>query len=146
MTQTPDLLTLTAAHAAAAASIHEACFPHAPWNADAIATLLANPHVFGFISDAGGFILCQAIPPEAEILTLGVIPTSRRTGLGRKLLGAALEEMRRRAVHDVFLEVADDNIAAQALYRTAGFLTQGRRRQYYENGRDAIMFKTNLYE
>lgn len=146
MTRDADLLTLTPAHAAAAAEIHRACFPQAPWSEDAIATLLDNPHVFGLISPAGGFILCQAIAPEAEILTLGVIPPSRRAGLGRDLLAAAFQEMRRRGADHVFLEVADDNKAAQALYREAGFLINGRRHQYYESGRDALMFTKNLSE
>lgn len=144
MTRTADLQTLTTAHAAAAAAIHETCFPLAAWSEDAITTLLGNPHVFGLIAPAGGFILCQAIAPEAEILTLGVIPAARRGGLGRALLAASLQEMRHRDIRDVFLEVADDNRAAQALYRQAGFRVKGRRRQYYENSRDALMFTINL--
>ena len=57
---------------------------------------------------------------------MGVSPTRRRRGLGGTLLARVLA----RAAA-VFLEVAEDNRAARALYRGAGLRLVGRRAGYY---------------
>ena len=48
----------------------------------------------------------------------------------------------------VFLEVADDNAAARALYARAGFVEAGRRPGYYAGAdgerRDALLLALNL--
>ena len=137
---------LTASWLDAAATIHAACFPEAPWDRAAIAALLANPHVFGLIDPAGGLVLCQAVPPEGEILTIGVAPGARRRGLGRALLARALDAMRATGVTAVLLDVAEDNDAARALYAAAGFRQCGRRRRYYETGADALLLTCRLCE
>ena len=50
--------------------------------------------------------------------------------------------------HRLFLEVAEDNAAARALYATAGFAEAGRRRGYYaaaDGGRrDALLLALDL--
>ena len=43
----------------------------------------------------------------------------------------------------LFLEVAADNVAAQALYRGTGFASVGRRKAYY-GGQDADVLKAIL--
>ena len=58
---------------------------------------------------------------------MGVSPTRRRRGLGGTLLARVLA----RAAAAVFLEVAEDNRAARALYRGAGLRLVGRRAGYY---------------
>lgn len=75
----------------------------------------------------------------ADILTVGVIPTARRTGAARLMVAELLAEARRRGVVDVFLEVRVDNAAARALYASEGFTEAGVRRGYYDAGRvDAV--------
>lgn len=56
-----------------------------------------------------------------EVYMLGVAPEKQGHGLGRTLLLAGLEEMRRRGVRVAFLYVESDNEAAMHLYRQAGF-------------------------
>src|SRR5262249_13192140 len=68
----------------------------------------------------------------AEILTLGVLPRFRRRGVGRSLLAAVTDRLARAGGARLLLEVAADNVAAQALYRDAGFLEVGRRPGYYQ--------------
>ncbi|WP_048858098.1 GNAT family N-acetyltransferase, partial [Acidiphilium multivorum] len=80
----------------------------------------------------------------AEILTIGVAPPARRCGLARALLTVALAAARARGAETVFLEVEADNAAAIALYRAAGFIAAGRRRDYYGAGRDALLFSLRL--
>ena len=40
-----------------------------------------------------------------------------------------------------FLEVSDRNIAAQKLYRAAGYRDAGRRSRYYSDGSDAVIME-----
>ena len=140
--------------AAALAALHATAFAR-PWDEAAFAGLLAKPHVTA-LAAAQGFILLQHVPRgkntgidadtdadtaadkegavaltvEAEILTLAVHPEARRQGLARRLISAAIDHL---AVEKIFLEVAEDNHAAVALYQACGFAESGRRVNYYKN-------------
>lgn len=120
------------------AAVHAACFDEA-WNRVSIAALLAMPGAFGLVAASGeepaGFLLARIAADEAEILSLGVVPPARRRGIGSCLVQAGMERMARRGAHRVFLEVAEDNEAALALYRAAGFAPVGRRPRYYRERR-----------
>jgi len=71
---------------------------------------------------------------RARIYSLAVAPQARRRGIARRLLAYAEAESRRRGMKGVVLEVREDNSAALALYRAAGFQAIGRRLNYYEDG------------
>jgi ribosomal-protein-alanine N-acetyltransferase len=118
------------------AALHAESFPDDPWNVEAMRQVLAMPGAFGLIAfDAAsnephGFLLAQAMVGQCEILGLGVRETARRGGIARRLLDRVLA----RAVaarQTVFLEVAEDNTAARALYAAAGLAIVGRRPAYY---------------
>ena len=118
-----------------AAALHAASFEQ-PWNEASIAGLLAMPGSFGLLAVAdaepAGLAIVLAAGAEAEILTLGVLPRFRRHGIGRSLLAAVIDRVARAGGARLLLEVAADNVAAQALYRDAGFLEVGRRSGYYQ--------------
>ncbi len=117
------------------AKLHGTCFPDDPWPPQAITGIMAMLGCFGRIAweDAGptGLALAQSLGEECEILTLGVVPARRRTGIGAALLASIVEEARQQGARNLFLEVADDNVAARALYATHGFVQIGRRANYY---------------
>lgn len=115
----------------ALADLHASAFA-APWSAAAIAELLAQPGVFAE-GDEDGFILIRVVVDEAEILTLAVRPSSRRAGLGRRLVEAAVVRAAALGAERMFLEVAEGNAAARALYARCGFVEMGRRRGYYSH-------------
>ena len=118
--------------AAALAALHAQCFDR-PWSSAAFENLLAGAAVaFG---TADGFILLQAVPPEAEVLTLAVAPAARRHGLARRLLALAAAQLK---VERMFLEVAADNAAARALYAACGYAETGRRPAYYKSSGGAV--------
>jgi ribosomal-protein-alanine N-acetyltransferase len=118
------------------AALHAECFPDDPWNSEAMREVLAMPGTFGIIAfdDASveprGFLLAQSAPGHCEILGLGVRETARRRGLGRLLLSRVLA-IAAAGGQTVFLEVAEDNPAARALYAAAGLAIVGRRPAYY---------------
>jgi [ribosomal protein S18]-alanine N-acetyltransferase len=118
--------------------LHRACFPDDPWAPSAIAEIMAIRGFFGRIAwedDApAGMALAQGLGGEGEVLTLGVVSQRRRRGIGSALLAAVIDEGRRRGVRTLFLEVADDNSAAHALYVARGFVQVGRRANYYRRG------------
>lgn len=129
-------------HAAALAALHSSAFPERErWGADAMALQFGLPGTFGWIAAEGGMILARVAVDEAEILTLAVHPDRQRRGLGRRLVVQTLHTAAQRGARCVFLEVAERNAAARALYESCGFEELGRRRHYYPGGADALVLR-----
>lgn len=133
------------------AILHRACFPDDPWEAGALARIMALSGGFGWLAwedcKPAGFILVRDLGNECEILSLGVAPYWRRRGIAKELLGAAIGEAQNRELLSLVLEVAVDNDAARDLYHAAGFVTVGRRARYYArpDGRiDALILRLPL--
>ena len=78
-----------------------------------------------------GFAVSRAVLDEAELLTIAVDKSRQGQGTGWRLLDTHLDNLNRRGVRSVFLEVADDNSPALKLYRRAGFAEIGVRKGYY---------------
>lgn len=133
---------VTAAVAPSLAHIHAAGFDD-PWGTAAIRELIAMPGTFGLVaasaSDAVlGFVILRLAADEAEILTLAVDEAARRQGIGRRLMEAAAATALAGGAATLFLEVAEDNPAAIALYGKLGFSTVGRRPGYYRRRAAAV--------
>lgn len=128
------------------ADLHATAFDP-PWHAAAFADLLDQAGVFA-VEAPDGFILMRAVADEAEILTLAVRPDARRGGQGTRLVAEGVAGASVRGADRVFLEVAEDNAAARALYARTGFVEMGRRPRYYarpDGSRvDALLFTLNL--
>jgi ribosomal-protein-alanine N-acetyltransferase len=78
---------------------------------------------------------------EGHILNVAVRSDQRGQGLGKLLVERVIAECRERGVAFVSLEVRPSNASAIALYRTIGFVETGKRKNYYENGEDAILME-----
>lgn len=79
---------------------------------------------------------------ELHINNVGVREESRRRGLGRALLGTALDAGASRGARLAVLEVRAGNAAAQALYRGFGFEVVGERRNYYKSPSENALVMT----
>ncbi|MBW6398532.1 GNAT family N-acetyltransferase [Roseomonas sp. HJA6] len=128
------------------ALLHAEAFPPAQrWGAEAIGLLLDLPGHVALLAandDAPvGFVMGRAAAGEAEVLTLAVRPEARRGGLGRALMGALLAEVSGLGATELFLEVAESNVAGRALYAGLGAVEAGRRRRYYPDGGDALVLR-----
>jgi ribosomal-protein-alanine N-acetyltransferase len=124
-----------------AAALHGECFDNG-WSQSAMAELLAMTGSFGLLGLAGvepvALVLVQAGSPDAEILTLCVLPSHRRRGIAKQLLSAVRVELSARGCIRLLLEVADDNNEGQSLYFDQLFVQIGRRTGYYRRGREDI--------
>lgn len=133
------------------AGLHAACFEHG-WDHKTFRDLLGMPGAEALIAvEEGtpvGFLLTRKAVDEAEIITIGTAPTMRRRGIGRRMLDHRLATLRAEGVRNLFMEVAQSNVAAQALYHSIGFKAVGRRQAYYQlagGGReDAILMRKEL--
>lgn len=132
--------------AARLAALHAEAFD-APWDSVAFENLLGQGGVH-LAEVPDGFILIRTAADEAEILTLAVRPAARRRGVGADLVALGAAEAAARGATRLFLEVADDNAAARALYARSGFVEAGRRPRYYArpdgSRRDALLLALNL--
>ena len=128
------------------AEIHRTAFVE-PWSIQSLHDLLAAPGTFA-IAEEDGFILVRAIAEEAEILTLAVKPDGRGRGTGRALVQAAAGHAHTLGAGRLFLEVAENNVAACRLYAELGFEVVGRRTGYYVvqagQRQDALILRSNL--
>lgn len=79
---------------------------------------------------AVGFSLVRCVADEAELLLIAVEPARQHCGVGQSLLDEFIVAARARGAAKLHLEVRDGNPAVD-LYRAAGFVTAGRRRNYY---------------
>ena len=131
----------------ALATIHAACFPRG-WTAQELAALTRQDGVIlraaPGLDCPQGFILIQTVLDEAEILTIAVAPSARRSGWGRALLATAEQAARESGAGKMFLEVSERNPAALGLYQAAEYVTKGHRRAYYPDGSDAVLMEKAL--
>ena len=123
------------------ANLHKKCFPHKPWSADDFSDLKKSG--CEIIASQNGFVVYRQTLDEAEIITIGVAPEARRTGIAAAMLGIIEGELKKNGVKNIFLEVAEDNCPARQLYSSNGYVEIGVRPKYYD-GVDAIMMKKEL--
>ena len=91
---------------------------------------------------------CDVSPQQREVfahrgvLGMGVVPEFRGRGIGRALLDATLGAARRKGLARVELEVRADNAGAIRLYRSAGFVPEGVKRDALrvDGGRFDLVF------
>lgn len=128
------------------ADIHAASFDTG-WDALEMSVHCTKDLCLGLGEPLSAFIICSVAVDQAEILTLATRPEARRSGLGRMLLAETVTALRDKQVTELFLEVAEDNLAARALYKGAGFSAIGRRPGYYRRPQGrmaAITFSKKL--
>jgi len=139
--------------------LERAAFPE-PWSRAGLAAFVGRPGALVLVGEAPRRANADrpaegAAPPvaygvwtiaadEAELLRLAVVPARRRQGLARALLAAAAGRLAAADCTTCFLEVRADNRSAIALYEGAGFHRIGRRRAYYGDGADALLYAASV--
>ena len=118
------------------AKIHGKCFDKG-WSEEEFAKLLQLPTSRLWMTEEG-FLLCSEVADEMEILTICVLPEFRRQHIAQDLLFELFRYAKGQKVKRIFLEVAEDNVAAQKLYSGAGFKQTGKREGYYKRKNGAV--------
>lgn len=130
---------------AALDDIERRAFPD-PWSRAMLEAELSSPYSFLLVAEEEegrppvAYAAFRTAADEAELLRLAVVPEERGRGFGRALVDRGLERLAWEGVRSCFLEVREDNAHARSLYEHAGFQCTGRRRGYYRDGADALVY------
>ncbi|HRY08936.1 MAG: GNAT family N-acetyltransferase [Actinobacteria bacterium] len=84
-----------------------------------------------------------ARPGELEVRMLGVLPTARRGGVARALMGACEDLARSSGARRIVLSTEREMTAAQALYETLGY-TRTPQRDWVINSTTLITYARQL--
>jgi [ribosomal protein S18]-alanine N-acetyltransferase len=90
-----------------------------------------------------GFLIAyRGARKEGHIVTIDVVESSRRAGIGSRLMDAAEEWGGQQGLESISLETAEDNSVAQKFYEARGYSKVGKIEHYYGNGTAAwVMVK-----
>ena len=142
------MIAADTSHAEVLAAIHRAAMPEGAWSAAAWRSLLAAPGARTRIAMDGsapvGFLHLRRAGDEAEVVMIATHPSAQRRGIAAALLEDAVTAL---GGGTLFLEVAECNDAARALYARFGFEAVGRRSGYYRtsSGRqDALVLRLGI--
>lgn len=122
-------------------NLHKACFPNKPWSASDFADLKKSG--CDIIASQNGFVVWRVVADEAEIITIGVHPNARKSGIASAMLAIIENDIKKRGGKKIFLEVAENNEPARKLYEANGYKKIGIRPKYYD-GIDAILMEKAL--
>ena len=80
-----------------------------------------------------GFVIFNIAADISEIYNIAVESRTARSGIGKQLMAAAIDESERRHARKVVLEVRKSNNPAINFYLGFDFRIAGERRNYYSN-------------
>jgi ribosomal-protein-alanine N-acetyltransferase len=93
-----------------------------------------------------GWYLASCHENDAELLFIFTTENQRGKGVARALLDDLIERINRIAeTVTLSLEVRPSNTPAIGLYESKGFKFISRRKNYYKNGEDALVYQLNIH-
>ena len=122
-------------------ALHKQCFPDKPWSESDFMELKKSG--CEIVASKNGFIVWRTTADEAEIITIGVTPNMRRSGIAESMILLMEQELKKQSVINIFLEVSEVNYPAKKLYEKLGFKAVGKRPKYYD-GTDAIIMSKGI--
>ena len=84
-----------------------------------------------------GYCMLRIVCNEANIINMAIKSSRQREGLGSLLLGYVLNQLPINS--SAFLEVKEGNLTAINLYKKLGFNVINLRKNYYKDGRTALI-------
>lgn len=136
------LTPLSAADATALAAIAGLSFVE-KWSEKEFLYFLTHEHrlAMGIRGDDGrllAYFVGLLVQGDLDVISVATLPEFRRKGLGRRLVEAALADLR---VQRAFLEVRVSNTEAKRVYESVGFQVMGIRKKYYGGVEDAVQYR-----
>jgi len=119
--------------------IEQQCFKDEAFPKQQIAYLLAEYNSVSLVARVNGEIAGFVIGridvdrklPVGHILTVDIVPTHRRKGIGQQLLREIEEIFRQKGAVECRLEVREDNEAALSLYQKLGYAKIAKLEHFY---------------
>ena len=78
-----------------------------------------------------GYLIALLALDTADILNIGIDPDFKRQGYGTSLLNHLIEDLRKRHIDEILLEVRTGNKSAIQFYKRQGFEKISVRKNYY---------------
>jgi [ribosomal protein S18]-alanine N-acetyltransferase len=131
-------------------SLDKKLFPYSPWSASQYKEEFSSPtRHFVVAIDAEQNIVGYAgvFAPggaEADVLTVGVVPTHRGKGIAKTLMALITDWAKEQGSIAMMLEVKVDNIEAIGLYESLGYAKLNTRKDYFGAGLDALVMRLDL--
>lgn len=124
-------------------SIEQYSFP-VPWTRNAfLIELRSNPLAHYLVAHQentlAAYLGSWFLLTDAHVTNLAVHPAFRRKGLATQFLEYFMVEVLLYGIRRISLEVRRNNIQAQRLYRSLGFIQVGIRRGYYQDNKEDAM-------
>ncbi|WP_457555811.1 ribosomal protein S18-alanine N-acetyltransferase [Candidatus Pyrohabitans sp.] len=91
-----------------------------------------------------GYVIARKVNAKGHIIAIAVAPEHRCRGIGRALMLAVEEELRKKGVTELWLEVRVSNTRAVKFYKRLGYVEKGILKGYYADGEDAMLLKKYL--
>lgn len=92
------------------------------------------------VGEVVGYALLKGVIDEWELYRIAVAEKYRYRGIGNQLLRFFLEKnVRLTGTIRLFLEVRRSN-SARLFYQKLGFVESGKRKKYYSDGEDCILY------
>lgn len=139
--------------------IDQVCFDaQLAYSRPELATYMRRPGSFTLVAESAaepggngsssgeilGFIVAEVRRRTGHIITIDVVPGSRRGGLGSALLQAVEDQLCRAGAEVVELETAVDNMGAIQFYKRKGYFVEKTVPGYYSNQLDAFVMRKDL--
>ena len=106
-----------------------------PWSQDQFTTSIQNSNNLCYCLSLNGrtigYLISMLAVDTADILNIGIKFDFQRQGHGRGLLNHLIEELRKRDIGEILLEVRIGNKSAIQFYKKQGFEEISVRKNYY---------------
>jgi len=99
----------------------------------------SNNQIIGYAA-----VMVPAPGIEADVLTVGVLPEHRKSGIGTAFMEKLENWASDKESNAMMLEVGVDNSGAIALYESLGYVKISVRQNYYGAGLDALVMRKDL--
>ncbi|MCL5671088.1 MAG: GNAT family N-acetyltransferase [Acidobacteria bacterium] len=130
--------------------IDQECFPlGVSYSQEELAAYIGHRSAMTWVAeDQGsivGFIVASREPARVgHIITIDVLEGWRRRGTGTELMNVAESWARKARLQIIYLETAEENLAAQLFYEARGYRKVDMVDRYYSDGQAAWVMVKNL--
>lgn len=135
-------------HIGQIAALEKICFSE-PWTEDGITESFKAGTRF-FVAERDGKVLgyagLSAVLDEGYITNVAVFPEYRKKGVATAVLKAVFRFANQNSLNFVSLEVRPSNTDAVSLYEKFGFVTEGRRKNFYRNPQEDALIMTKRFD